>query len=54
MRSDAERNYYSLGKGQVVAYKEDVEDPGMLALDVIDILTQKRRPARIGIATRAW
>ncbi len=47
VKSDAERNYYSIGKGQLVAYKEDVEDPGMFALDVIDILTQKRRPARI-------
>jgi hypothetical protein len=47
VRSDADRNYYALGKGQVVAYKADIEDPGMIALDLIDLLTQKRRPARI-------
>jgi hypothetical protein len=47
LRTDAERNFYALGKGRIVAYKEDIEDPGMLALDVIDILTQNSRPARI-------
>ncbi len=47
VRSDAERNFYACGKGQIVAYKESVDDPGMLALDIIDIVTQKRRPARI-------
>ena len=47
LRTDAERTYYSLGKGQVVAYKEEVEDPGMVALDLIDFVTQKRRAARI-------
>jgi hypothetical protein len=47
VRSDAEREFYSLGKGQVVAYKKEVEDPGSFALDVIDIVTQKRRPARL-------
>lgn len=47
VRRDADREYLSTGKGQVVAYKTDVEDPGSLALDVIDILTQKRRAARL-------
>jgi hypothetical protein len=45
--SDAERDYYTLGKGRIVAYRNPIEDPGMLALDVIDIVTQPRRPARI-------
>ncbi|MBS1871641.1 MAG: hypothetical protein JSU00_00395 [Acidobacteria bacterium] len=52
-RSDAEREFLTLGKGQVVAYKADVEDPGSLALDVIDILTQKRRAARVWNANAA-
>ena len=46
-RTDPDRNYFTLGKGQVAAYKEDIEDPGMVALDIIDILTQKQRPARV-------
>ena len=46
-RTDAEREFYVLGKGQVVAYKKEVEDPGSFALDMIDIVTQKRRPARV-------
>lgn len=46
-RSDGDRNYYSLGKGQVVAYKDSLSDPGAFALDVVDIVTQKLRPARI-------
>lgn len=47
VRSDHDRDYYSLGKGQVAAYKASIDDPGMLALDLIDIVTQQRRPARI-------
>jgi hypothetical protein len=47
VRTDPERDFYTLGKGQVIAYRADIEDPGTLALDVIDIITQKRRPARV-------
>jgi hypothetical protein len=47
LRTDEERNYYSLGKGQIVAYKEPVLDPSELALDMIDYITQKRRAARV-------
>jgi hypothetical protein len=35
-----------LGSGRIVAYKEQVADPGELALDAID-LAGDRRPARI-------
>ena len=31
----------------MVAYKEPVADPGELALDVVDLVTQARRPARL-------
>jgi hypothetical protein len=47
LREDEERDYYSLGKGQIVAYKEPVLDPSELALDMIDYVTQKRRAARV-------
>ncbi len=48
LRSDPDRDVFSLGKGQVVAYREPVSDPGDFALDLIDIVGQKRR------ATRMW
>jgi hypothetical protein len=47
LREDPERDFYSLGKGQVVAYKDPVVDPSELALDMIDYVTQKRRAARV-------
>ena len=47
LRQDPERDYYSLGKGQVVAYKEPVQDPSELALDMIDYVTQSRLTARV-------
>jgi hypothetical protein len=58
LRSEHDRDYFSLGKGQVVAYKRPIADPSEFALDVIDIITHKRRavrlwnaPAVIGLAT---
>ena len=47
LREDPDRDYYALGKGQIVAYKEPVIDPSELALDMIDYITQKRRAARV-------
>lgn len=47
VRSDTERDYYSAGKIRIVAYREGVGDPGMFALDLIDLVSQKRRPARV-------
>ena len=46
-KSQEDRDFYVLGKGQVVAYKEAVADPGELALDVVDLVTQARRPTRL-------
>lgn len=46
-KQDPERDYYSLGKGQIVAYKDPVLDPSELALDLIDYVTQNRRAARV-------
>jgi hypothetical protein len=46
VKSQEDRDFYTLGKGQVVAYHE-VGDPGELALDVVDLVTQARRPTRL-------
>jgi hypothetical protein len=48
VRQEADRDYLSLGKGSVVAYKRRIVDPSEFALDVIDLLTHKQR------ATRLW
>jgi hypothetical protein len=47
LREDPDRDYYTLGKGQVVAYKEAVADPSDLALDMIDYVSETGRPARV-------
>jgi len=47
LRKQEDRDFYSLGRGQVVAYHEPISDPGEFAFDVIDIITQKRRAARL-------
>ena len=47
VRSEKDREYYALGKGQVVAYRRPIADPSEFALDVIDIITHKRRAVRI-------
>jgi hypothetical protein len=47
VRSQEDRDFYSLGRGQVVAYREAISDPSEFAFDVIDIVTQKRRAARL-------
>ncbi len=46
-KQDKDRNIYSLGKGQIVAYHSRVADPSEFALDVIDIVSHKRRAARL-------
>ena len=43
---EPDRDYYLLGKGQVVAYKP-IADPSEFALDVIDIITHKQRAVRL-------
>lgn len=47
VRSQEDRDFYSLGRGQVVAYRESISDPSEFPFDVIDIVTQKRRAARL-------
>jgi hypothetical protein len=47
IRSERDRAYYSLGKGHVVAYNRPIADPSEFALDVIDIITHKKRAVRV-------
>jgi len=47
VRSEADRDFYTLGKGQIVTYKKPIADPSEFALDVIDIITHKNRPVRL-------
>jgi hypothetical protein len=53
LRSEPDRDFYVLGKGKVIGYKEKVADPSEFALDVIDTLTHGRRAARLWNAPAA-
>ena len=46
VKEQTDRIFYSLGKGQVVAYKDPVADPSEFALDVLDLVTYRHRPVR--------
>jgi hypothetical protein len=46
-RAEQDRVVYSLGKGQVVAYRRMIADPSEFALDVIDVITHKNRAVRL-------
>ena len=48
IRQEADRSFYSFGAGKIVAYKRRIVDPSEFAMDVIDLITHKRR------ATRLW
>ena len=47
VRSQGDRDFYSLGRGQLVAYRQSISDPSEFPFDVMDIVTQKRRAARL-------
>jgi hypothetical protein len=47
LKKNEDRTFYSLGKGQVVAYHEAIGDPSEFGLDLIDLVTHRRRPARM-------
>ncbi|HUQ91939.1 MAG TPA: hypothetical protein VM120_09670 [Bryobacteraceae bacterium] len=47
IRSEKDREFYSLAKGQLVAYRRPISDPSEFALDVIDIITHKNRAVRL-------
>jgi hypothetical protein len=46
VRSESDREFFAIGKGQVIAYREPISDPSEFALDVIDIITHKQRAVR--------
>jgi hypothetical protein len=52
-RQDVDRNFYTLGQGTVVSYTKRIADPSEFALDVIDLITHKRRATRIWNASSA-
>ena len=43
----ARPGFITLGKGQVVAYQRPIADPSEFALDVIDIITHRKRAVRL-------
>jgi hypothetical protein len=46
-RAFEDREFYTLGRGRVVAYKDEIQDPGDFALDVLDLAGRER-------AARVW
>lgn len=53
IKADRDRDFFAVGKGQVVAYHRRIADPSEFALDVIDIVTHRRRAARLWNAPAA-
>ena len=53
VRRQEDRDFYALGRGQVVAYHAAISDPSEFVFDVIDVITQPRRAARIWNAPTA-
>jgi len=53
VKSDTDRTIFAHGKGQIVAYHKRVQDPSEFALDCIDLLTHRRRAARLWNAPSA-
>jgi hypothetical protein len=53
IRKQEDRTFYQLGKGQVVEYHETIVDPSEFALDVMDLITYRKRPARLWNALAA-
>lgn len=53
VKEDLDRTVYGVGKGQVVAYHKRIQDPSEFALDCIDLVTHKRRAARLWNAPAA-
>ena len=47
LRKQEDRDVYTVGSGRLVVYRGAIADPSEFAMDVIDVVTQKRRPARL-------
>ena len=52
-KKNPDRTFYSLGDGFVVAYHKRITDPSEFALDVLDLVTHRRRAARLWNALAA-
>jgi hypothetical protein len=46
VKTQEDREFFTLGKGQLIAYHQ-VGDPGEFALDLVDFVTQDGRPTRL-------
>lgn len=46
-KQEVDREFFSLGKGQVVAYRKRIAEPSEFALDVIDLVTHRQRAVRL-------
>jgi hypothetical protein len=46
-RSNEDRDFYAVGRGQLIVYKGAIADPSEFALDVIDIVMHRRRSVRL-------
>ncbi|MEZ5355613.1 MAG: hypothetical protein R2762_23505 [Bryobacteraceae bacterium] len=46
-KEEPDRIAYSMGSGTVVAYRKRIADPSEFALDVIDLITHRRRSCRL-------
>jgi len=53
IKEDTDRTIFAHGKGQVAAYHKRIQDPSEFALDCIDLLTHRRRAARLWNAPAA-
>ncbi len=46
-KQEEDREFFALGKGQVVAYRKRIAEPSEFALDVIDLATHRQRAIRL-------
>ncbi|MBM3734942.1 MAG: hypothetical protein FJW39_04080 [Acidobacteria bacterium] len=46
-RQERDRDFYSVGKGHVLAYHKRIVDPSEFALDCIDVVSHRHRAARL-------
>ena len=53
VRSQEDRDFYKVGRGEVVAYRRPIADPSDFAMDVIDVVTHRRRAVRLWNAPAA-
>jgi hypothetical protein len=47
IRTDEDREIFALGQGRLIAYRSAIADPSEFAMDVVDVLTHRRRPVRM-------